>query len=140
MPISFGKIKKIEIKNYLINILLIVVLFGAIYLLRNRFLKEVLVESPMMVRKVRVDFNSLEKQKSFLEKLFPYNEIPEIKEIKTSFSVSGSFTAFKNFIFALERSARMVKIENISFRSGTKTEKTPTETFDFSFGVKIYSF
>jgi len=67
-------------------------------------------------------------------------EIPEIKEIKTSFSVSGSFTAFKNFIFALERSAEMVKIENISFRSETKTEKTPTETFDFSFGVKIYSF
>ena len=79
MAISFGKIKKIEFKNYLINILLIVVLFGAIYLLRNRFLKEVLVESPMTVRKVRVDFNSLEKQKSFLEKLFPYNEISEFE-------------------------------------------------------------
>jgi len=82
MPISFGKIKKIEFKNYLINILLIVVLFGAIYLLRNRFLKEVLVESPMTVRKARVDFNSLEKQKSFLEKLIPYSEIPKFEGAK----------------------------------------------------------
>ena len=79
MAISFGKIKKIELKNYLINVLLIIVLFGAIYLLRNRFLKEVLVESPMTVRKARVDFNSLEKQKSFLEKLIPYSEIPKFE-------------------------------------------------------------
>lgn len=79
MAISFGKIKKIEIKNYLINIFLIIVLFGAIYLLRNRFLKEVFVESPMTVKKVRVDFDSLEKQKTFLEKLFPYNEIPKFE-------------------------------------------------------------
>jgi len=82
MAISFGKIKKIELKNYLINVLLIIVLFGAIYLLRNRFLKEVLVESPMTVRKARVDFNSLEKQKSFLEKLIPYSEIPEFEGAK----------------------------------------------------------
>lgn len=67
-------------------------------------------------------------------------EIPEIKETKTSFSVSGSFNAFKNFIFALERSARMVKVEKISFKSEIKAEKTPTESFDFSFDVIIYSF
>jgi len=75
MPLSFVKIKKVEFKNYLINILLIVVLFGAIYLLRNRFLKEVTVESPRIVKKVKIDFNLLERQKKFLETFNPFEEI-----------------------------------------------------------------
>ncbi len=75
MAISFEKIKKIELKNYLINILVIVVFFGALYFLRIRFLKEISVESPRMIKKVRLDFDSLERQKEFLEKLNPYEEI-----------------------------------------------------------------
>jgi type II secretory pathway component PulC len=79
MAISFEKIKKIELKNYLINILLIVILFGALYFLRIRFLKEISIESPRVIKKVRVDFNSLENQKEFLEKLNPYEEIPKFE-------------------------------------------------------------
>jgi type II secretory pathway component PulC len=79
MTISFEKIKKIELKNYLINILLILILFGALYFLRIKFLKEISIESPRVIKKVRVDFDSLENQKEFLEKLNPYEEIPKFE-------------------------------------------------------------
>jgi type II secretory pathway component PulC len=79
MAISFEKIKKIELKNYLINILLILILFGALYFLRIKFLKEISIEPPRVIKKARVDFNSLENQKEFLEKLNPYEEIPKFE-------------------------------------------------------------
>lgn len=67
-------------------------------------------------------------------------EIPSLKEIKTEFTLSGSYFAFKNFVYSLERSARMVRIEGISFKSEKKLgEKTPSEIFDFSLKVKLHS-
>jgi len=70
-------------------------------------------------------------------------EIPEIKEIDASFTLSGSYEAFKKFISYLETSARMVEIENISLKIELPLGKTITEAiseFIFSFKVKFYSF
>lgn len=65
----------------------------------------------------------------------PSKEIKEVKEIDTSFTVLGSYSALKNFIFALERSARIVKITNLSFKAPPAAEGI----FDFSISVKFYS-
>ncbi len=68
-------------------------------------------------------------------------EIPGLKETETSFTVSGPYSSFKNFISSLEKSARLIKIEEISFKSEVPTGKEKTEgIFDFSLKVKIYSF
>ena len=68
-------------------------------------------------------------------------EISGIKETEISFNVSGPYPFFKNFISALEKSARMIKIENISFKSEAQPGKEKTEgIFDFSLKVKAYSF
>lgn len=38
-----------------------------------------------------------------------------IKELKVELSVEGSYAAFKNFLLALENSARLIEVESISF-------------------------
>lgn len=72
MPFSFKKIEKINFRDYLINILLILVLFSAIYFLRTKFLKETLAEAPTEFKKTRINFDLLEQQKKFLESLYPF--------------------------------------------------------------------
>jgi type II secretory pathway component PulC len=79
MAIAFEKIKKVELKNYLINLLLIVFLFSILYFLRIKFIKEVVSESPPIIKKVRIDFDSLKNQKDLLEKLNPYPKIQKFE-------------------------------------------------------------
>lgn len=71
--------KQINLKKYLIHILLIVFLFAVLYFLRSRFVKEVLVELPQFIKKPRIDFNLLDAHKNFLEILQPFNEIPKFE-------------------------------------------------------------
>jgi Tfp pilus assembly protein PilO len=66
-------------------------------------------------------------------------EIQGLNEIDTSFTLSGKYSDLKNFVYALERSARMIKIENISFKTPIKVLPGEEGTFDFSIGVKLYS-
>ena len=60
----------------------------------------------------------------------------EIKENRISFQVVGNYTSFKNFIQYLERSARLIEVDSISFSS-------PDEElglFTFSVTIKVYSY
>jgi len=58
-----------------------------------------------------------------------------VKEIGTGFSLSGSYTAFKNFLSALERSARMIEVESISLSSPVKGG-----LFNFNLSIKMHSY
>jgi Tfp pilus assembly protein PilO len=58
-----------------------------------------------------------------------------LKEIRLALSLSGSYSALKDFLSILENSARMVEVENISFSS--PSEKEP---FFFKLGIKVYSY
>jgi Tfp pilus assembly protein PilO len=58
----------------------------------------------------------------------------QLKETRTEITVSGSYSDFKNFLSALEKSARLIEVENISFAS---QEKDPLA---FSLKIKIYSY
>lgn len=58
-----------------------------------------------------------------------------IKEISLDFETSGSYFALKNFLNALEKSAKIIEVENVSF--STK-EKEETPSFDLK--IKTYSY
>jgi Tfp pilus assembly protein PilO len=58
-----------------------------------------------------------------------------LREVELSFAASGTYTSFKNFLSVLEKSARFIKVETISFSSLGK------EGFsDFNFKIKVYSY
>jgi len=59
----------------------------------------------------------------------------DIKEQYLSIELSGFYPAFKNFLAVLEKSERLIEIEQISF-SASK-EKEP---IIFNLGIKVYSY
>jgi len=60
----------------------------------------------------------------------PAGESTSVKKTQLSFTVVGSYASFKNLIANLERSARLIEIENISFSS-------PKEGDLFTFSLRI---
>lgn len=60
---------------------------------------------------------------------------PNIQELGISISVSGFYTALKNFISTLYKSARIIEVQTISFPSGQ--EKS---IFDFNLQLKTHSY
>lgn len=60
----------------------------------------------------------------------------EIKKTQVSFQVMGSYASLKSFLERLEKSARIIIVENISFSA-------PEEEgglFTFNIGIKVYSY
>jgi len=57
----------------------------------------------------------------------------KIKEISLDFEISGSYFALKNFLNALEKSAKIIEVENISLK-----EKEEMPSFDLK--IKTYSY
>jgi len=57
-----------------------------------------------------------------------------IKELYISFEVAGSYSALKNFLNTLEKSAKIIEVEDVSFSSGEET------TLSFSLSIKTYSY
>jgi len=60
--------------------------------------------------------------------------LPKIKEISLGFEVSGSYFALKNFLRTIEKSAKLIEVENVSF-SIEKEGLSP-----FSLDIKTYSY
>ena len=61
--------------------------------------------------------------------------LPNFRETTFNIGVAGSYSAFKNFLSTLEKSARMIEVENISFSASTGKEP-----FDFNLQIKVYSY
>lgn len=61
--------------------------------------------------------------------------LPNLRETTFGLEVAGSYSAFKNFLSTLEKSARMIEVENISFSS-----LTGEEPFDSNLQIKVYSY
>lgn len=80
MAIEFTKIEKIQIRKYLIHVLIVLALFFAIYYLRKFLAIEVVVELPTAIEKMEIDFSLFEKEKEFFENLLPFSEIVPGKE------------------------------------------------------------
>lgn len=79
-----------------------------------------------------------------IKKVAVAGEVPEIKEEETgiqenlfNFNIMGTYSAFKNFLSALESSARLIEVESISLSSVTPDEETEIKSFEFK--IKVYS-
>jgi Tfp pilus assembly protein PilO len=58
-----------------------------------------------------------------------------LRETSLNLFLSGPYPAFKNFLYALENSARLIEVENISFSSPLEED-----IFSFQMGIKVYSY
>lgn len=74
-----------------------------------------------------------------LKRINPVSTTPfedsKIQETHLNLSLSGSYSAFKNFLSTLQKSARLIEIESITFSSPEKEE-----TFNFDLKIKVYSY
>lgn len=77
----------------------------------------------------------------------------KLKETKIEISLSGSYESFKNFLSVLQRSARLIEVENIVFNYPPETPKQPPEKekkkpeegeeikiFEFNLKIKVYHY
>lgn len=89
-------------------------------------------------------FSYLQKTSSesglVLERISPFSvsssqDFPGLQETAFSIEVSGVYSSFKNFLSLLEKSARLIEIENISFSSGGDNE-----SFAFDLKIKVHSY
>jgi len=65
---------------------------------------------------------------------------PEIQETGTNLIVAGSYTSFKNYLSILEKTARMIELESISFLGPSESGATPGSLIDFNLRIKTYSY
>ena len=76
------------------------------------------------------------------------SKVLDIKENRFSISVIGSYSSFKDFLSVLEKSSRLIEIEEIYFSSFEKANTTtelivfsPSEDiFSFDLEMKVYSY
>ena len=59
-----------------------------------------------------------------------------LKESRTILSLSGSYSAFKNFLYSVEKSARLIEVENASF--SLPQDKTSTLNFNITVNTNSY--
>ena len=81
-------------------------------------------ESGLVLKGENFDSSSVSKE-SFAQKEYRFN-----------LELSGSYPAFKNFLAILEKSAKIIEVENISFTSPSKGDSA----FSFGVSVKFYSY
>lgn len=89
-------------------------------------------------------FNYLQKTSSelglVLEKISPFTvsfseDFPNLQETVFNIEVTGSYSSFRNLLSILEKSSRLIGIENISFSSPEEKE-----SFVFDLKLKVYSY
>ena len=59
-----------------------------------------------------------------------------LKESRTILSLSGSYSAFKNFLYSVEKSARLIEVKNTSF--SLPQDKTSTLNFNITVNTNSY--
>lgn len=73
----------------------------------------------------------------------PFPERFGIQEIHGSLELSGSYPSLENFLRALEKSSRLITVDNISFSVSQKKEgeiAEISEIIKFTLGIKTYSY
>lgn len=65
---------------------------------------------------------------------------PEIRETGINLAVAGSYSSFKNFLSVLEKTARMIELESISFSTPHQETDGGAGPIDFNLRIKVYSY
>jgi len=94
------------------------------------FLQTAASQNGLVLRKIAPTLPSPLK-----EELVKEGWSPEIRETGINLIVTGSYSSFKNFLSILEKTARMVEVESISF--SVLEEAGP---IDFNLRIKVYSY
>lgn len=89
------------------------------------FLQKTSSASGLIIK--QIDFGEISKLK----------ENSNIKSIPISLGVMGSYQSLKNFLLDIEKSARIIEIDNLSFTYPGKTEK---EGYNFNLEFKAHSY
>ena len=64
-----------------------------------------------------------------------------IKSVVLSVNLSGSYQGLKNFLYSLDRSARLFQVETISFAPlKSSLDQGQPQTYDFKLEVKTYTY
>ncbi|MBU3934440.1 type 4a pilus biogenesis protein PilO [Patescibacteria group bacterium] len=86
--------------------------------------------------------NGLIIQRISILKSTPLNMNAKIKETNISLSLFGSYEAFKTFLTSVEKSARLIEGENVSFTITPPSLANPAiqETYPIRLDVKVYSY
>ena len=65
-----------------------------------------------------------------------------IKEITLSLNLFGSYAAFKNFLYSLEKSARLIESQNFNFSVAqpSKQNPNPEGVFPIKLDIKVHSY
>ena len=79
--------------------------------------------------------NGLVLENLTLGKTSSQKEMGGAKEISLSVSVSGSYSAFKNFLSALYKNVRMIEVNSIKFSSPAEDD-----LFEFNLALTTYSY
>ena len=82
----------------------------------------------------------LQKSGSFVTS--PSSNFPLLQETTFSVGVAGSYGAFKTFLNSLEKSARVIEVNSITFSPGTASAAggRTSDFFNFDLSVKTYSY
>jgi len=64
----------------------------------------------------------------------------EIRETGINLTVAGFYSSFKNFLSTLEKTARMIEIESISFSTPHQETGGGPGPIDFNLRIKVYSY
>jgi len=75
-------------------------------------------------------------EKIELRGIKPAKKNSKIREIHLNFILSGLYPDFKNFLSALEKSARLIQVQKIMFSTPQDLE----EPFSFKVGIKTYAY
>jgi len=94
------------------------------------FIQKTAAQSGLVLKKVVPA-----KSKSIKEELVKEGWDSEILETGVNLTVAGSYASFKNFVSTLEKTARIIEIESISFT--TPQKEGP---IDFNLRIKVYSY
>lgn len=88
-----------------------------------RFLENLCSESGLVLKEINPSLVETKEPESL------------VKQSRVSVAVSGSYLAFKNFLFGLEKSSRLIEVQSIDFF-------TPKEeqVFTFNLDIKVYSY
>ncbi len=100
------------------------------------YLQRVSAQSGMVLKDLG-SFNVASKEKG-----------PNVKEITLGLGVSGPYDSFKSFLSTLEKSARLIEVESVSFSSPDKQSTTTGGAgkakeeyiFNFNLSLKVHSY
>jgi Tfp pilus assembly protein PilO len=70
-----------------------------------------------------------------MPKIAPYPGNPSLREAEFDLPVSGSYTALKNLLGSLYRSAKLIDVKSVSFSAPAQGD-----LFEFKIGVRTYSY